>query len=193
MKTIRELCEYREEIKKSRFICLAKPVHTIDEAMAFFDEYSDPQARHNCWAYKVGNDYRFNDDGEPSGTAGRPILSAIEYAELTNVAILVLRWFGGVKLGTGGLCRAYGGSAAQCLKLAEEVEIFKMKKFSFRTSFEQAALVHRLLDGAQVNEEYDEKGIYWSLELEEKKAEQFCKSLSELSRGQITFEEIEDD
>ena len=63
--------------------------------MEFIKQKSDPAARHNCWAWKVGKDYRFNDDGEPSGTADKPIFNAIEYADVTNIAVLVIRWFGG--------------------------------------------------------------------------------------------------
>ena len=82
--------------------------------MRFFAANSDPEATHNCWAYKIGQEYRFNDDGEPGGTAGRPILQAIEGQGMDRVAVLVVRWFGGVKLGAGGLVRAYGGCAANC-------------------------------------------------------------------------------
>ena len=74
--------------------------------MRFFAANSDPEATHNCWAYKIGQEYRFNDDGEPGGTAGRPILQAIEGQGMDRVAVLVVRWFGGVKLGAGGLVRA---------------------------------------------------------------------------------------
>src|SRR5690625_7862489 len=88
--------------------------------MAFIEERSVPDARHNCWAYKIGDNYRFSDDGEPGGTAGRPILQAIEGQECDFVAVLVIRWFGGIKLGTGGLVRASGGAAAECLRTAHK-------------------------------------------------------------------------
>lgn len=75
----------------------------------FLQAVQDLQATHNCWAYKVGAQYRFSDDGEPAGTAGRPILSAIEAQHLDRVMVVVTRYFGGIKLGVGGLVRAYGG------------------------------------------------------------------------------------
>src|SRR5690625_735670 len=82
---------YEEEIKKSRFIAIARPADTVAQAMAFIEERSVPDARHNCWAYKIGDNYRFSDDGEPGGTAGRPILQAIEGQECDFVAVLVIR------------------------------------------------------------------------------------------------------
>ncbi|MFC6616804.1 IMPACT family protein [Deinococcus radiophilus] len=77
-----------------------------------------PDATHHCWAYRIGELYRFNDDGEPGGTAGAPILRAIEGQGVQHVMVIVVRYYGGVKLGTGGLVRAYGGAAAECLRTA---------------------------------------------------------------------------
>ena len=106
------------EVKHSRFIVHAAPVSTPEEALAWFTQVGDPAATHNCWAYRIGGQYRFNDDGEPAGTAGRPILAAIDGQGLDQVAAVVTRWYGGIKLGAGGLVRAYGGSVAECLRLA---------------------------------------------------------------------------
>src|SRR3546814_8445542 len=97
--TLSAPCAYHEEIKKSRFEAHAAPVASVAEAMAFFAARSDPTATHNCWAYRIGQAYRYNDDGEPGGTAGRPMLQAIDGQGLDRVAVLVVRWFGGVKLG----------------------------------------------------------------------------------------------
>ena len=106
------------DVKHSRFLAQAAPVDSPDAALAFFAEVGDPAATHNCWAYRIGSEYRFNDDGEPGGTAGRPILAAIEGQGLDRVAVVVTRWYGGIKLGAGGLVRAYGGAAAECLRTA---------------------------------------------------------------------------
>src|SRR5690606_37608671 len=76
--TLTQPCRHQEDIKKSRFLALAAPVESPGQALAFVQDASDPAATHNCWAYRIGQDYRFNDDGEPGGTAGRPILQAIE-------------------------------------------------------------------------------------------------------------------
>jgi hypothetical protein len=104
------------EVKKSRFIALAAPAASGAEALAFVKRSADAGARHNCWAYRVGADFRCSDDGEPGGTAGRPILNAIEGAGLDATVVLVTRWFGGIKLGAGGLtrgaCRVRAASVA---------------------------------------------------------------------------------
>uniref|UniRef100_A0A0D9X8X8 Impact N-terminal domain-containing protein n=1 Tax=Leersia perrieri TaxID=77586 RepID=A0A0D9X8X8_9ORYZ len=107
-------CE--REIKKSKFIAIAAPVPDERAAMSFLNEVSDPRASHNCWAYKLGEQFRYNDDGEPSSTAGKPIYSAIISSDIDMVMVVVIRYFGGIKLGTGGLVRAYGGVASECLK-----------------------------------------------------------------------------
>uniref|UniRef100_A0ACD5Y185 Uncharacterized protein n=1 Tax=Avena sativa TaxID=4498 RepID=A0ACD5Y185_AVESA len=107
-------CE--REIKRSKFIAIAASVPNERAAMSFLNEVKDPRATHNCWAYKVGEQFRYNDDGEPSSTAGKPIYSAIISSGIDMVMVVVIRYFGGIKLGTGGLVRAYGGVASECLK-----------------------------------------------------------------------------
>ena len=98
-------------------------------------------ANHNCWAWRIGAAYRFSDDGEPSGTAGKPILAAIDGQSIDNVVVIVTRWFGGVLLGSGGLVRAYGGTAAACLRAAELVEMKPSVKGRFHLAFSDLALV----------------------------------------------------
>ncbi|XP_030445368.2 uncharacterized protein LOC115667990 [Syzygium oleosum] len=116
--TIRERVALERETKKSKFIAIAGPVSDEQSAFSFLSQVRDPRATHNCWAYKVGDQFRSNDDGEPSGTAGKPIYSAIESSGIDRVMVVVIRHFGGIKLGTGGLVRAYGGVASECLKNA---------------------------------------------------------------------------
>lgn len=106
------------EIKKSEFIAYAYPVHTREQAMFHVEQLKVkyPDARHWCWAYIIGDPDNttsagFDDDGEPSGTAGRPILNVLQHKSIGNVIIVVVRYFGGIKLGAGGLTRAYAGSA----------------------------------------------------------------------------------
>ena len=89
------------EIKRSRFIANAARADCADQAAEFVDQVRDPQATHNCWAWRVGSAYRSSDDGEPGGTAGRPILSAIDGQRLDHVVVVVTRYFGGIKLGAG--------------------------------------------------------------------------------------------
>ncbi|WP_352423558.1 YigZ family protein [Proteiniphilum sp.] len=126
-KTVTEPAEGYVTEKKSKFISHIFPVKNADEVKDILEEHRKKyyDARHVCWAYMLGwerNDSRFNDDGEPSGTAGRPILGQINSAELTDVLITVVRYFGGTLLGTGGLVKAYKEAAADAIANAEIVE-----------------------------------------------------------------------
>ncbi len=125
--TVARLSEGLYKEKMSKFISFAVPVSTIDEvkeALARYQkEYYD--ARHVCWAYMLGaarTEFRANDNGEPSGTAGKPILGQINSFGLTNVLIVVVRYFGGIKLGTSGLIEAYRAAAAEAIRANEIIE-----------------------------------------------------------------------
>ena len=112
---------------RSKFIAIALPVRTVDEVKALLEEYQKKyyDARHVCYAYMLGpqrKDFRANDNGEPSGTAGKPILGQINSNELTDILIIVVRYFGGIKLGTSGLIVAYKAAASEALAAAEVVE-----------------------------------------------------------------------
>jgi len=141
MFTISRVETFSQDIKKSRFVAIAAPVGTEQAAKEFLREHSDPTANHNCWAWRMGQNYRFNDDGEPTGTAGKPILQAIDGQQVDNVVVLVIRWFGGILLGSGGLIRAYGGTAASCLRQAEKTEVFDLIGFSLDCDFSDHALL----------------------------------------------------
>lgn len=125
--TIEQMAEGQLTEKKSKFISLIFPVQNTDQIKDILDEYRKKyyDSRHVCWAYMLGqhrDEHRSNDDGEPSGTAGRPILGQINSHELTNVLILVVRYFGGTLLGTGGLIKAYKEAAEEAIKNAEIIE-----------------------------------------------------------------------
>lgn len=126
-KTIQETTKAIITEKKSKFIAYAVPIRNVDDVKVEIEkcrkEYYD--ARHVCWAYMLGADridFRSNDDGEPSGTAGKPILGQINSNELTDVLIMVVRYFGGIKLGTGGLITAYKAAAAEVIAESEIIE-----------------------------------------------------------------------
>ena len=118
------------EAKRSRVLSRAASVESPEAALAFLHEVADPQATHNCWAYRIGADYRSSDDGEPGGSAGRPILAAIEGQGVDQVMVVVTRWYGGTNLGVGGLVRAYGGAAAECLRTAPRRELVDWREAS---------------------------------------------------------------
>ena len=128
-------------IKKSRFLGSAIPVASEEEAKAAIAAHSHGDANHNCWAWRLGAGYRFSDDGEPSGTAGKPILAAIDGQSIDKVVVIVTRWFGGVLLGGGGLVRAYGGTAAMCLRSAQLEEVKPSVEGRFHVDFSDLALV----------------------------------------------------
>lgn len=179
-------CEYREEIRKSRFIALAAPVASAAEAQAFIAAHSDASASHNCWAWKVGQQYRFSDDGEPGGTAGRPILAAIESQEMDQVAVLVIRFYGGIQLGTGGLARAYGGSANKCLQNAPRIELVARGSYRCHCLFAELPLLKaRLaeLDCLLERETYDAAGAELHLALPAPRVAELQRLLADISRG----------
>ncbi len=141
MLTISRTETFAQEIRKSRFLAVAAPVANEAETKDFLVRHSDPAASHNCWAWRMGQNYRFSDDGEPSGTAGKPILQAIDGQQLDRIAVVVTRWFGGILLGSGGLMRAYGGTAATCLRQAEKNVVIPAIGFSFACDFSDHALL----------------------------------------------------
>jgi uncharacterized YigZ family protein len=155
METLASAWRHDEEIKKSRFLAQATPVDSPAAALAWFESAGDPAATHNCWAYRIGDAYRFNDDGEPGGTAGRPILQAIDGQGCDRVAVVVTRWYGGIKLGAGGLVRAYGGTAAECLRLAPRLPIVVTGLLLLRCEFSELALVSARLREMEATIEHE--------------------------------------
>jgi len=185
--TLTQLAAYQEDVRKSRFVALASKADSPDEALRFFAEHSVPAATHNCWAYRIGSEYRFNDDGEPGGTAGRPILQAIEGQQCDRVAVLVVRWFGGIKLGPGGLIRAYGGVAAQCLRLGSRIELVDEEQLVLQCTFADMALVQSRLGtfGARIQaEEFDAAGVRWQVGVPRHLADALVAAFTDLTRGQ---------
>lgn len=189
--TLLDLCEYREDIRKSRFITLAGPINSAADAMSFIERHSDLAATHNCWAWKLGGQYRSNDDGEPGGTAGRPILAAIEAQDCDQVVVLVIRWYGGIQLGTGGLARAYGGGASKCLQQAPKRLLVQRSEFTCSCSFSELALVKLRLaevDGLVLNEQFTANGVDLLIALGDAHRAPLQQQLADLSRGRILLE-----
>ena len=162
-KTIKTISEGYYTEKRSKFLAFAHPVSTVEEAMALVEQYQKKyyDARHVCWAYMIGTEretFRSNDNGEPSGTAGKPILGQINSNELTNIIILVVRYFGGVKLGTSGLIVAYRTAAAEAIAAAtiEERQVEAEYDFSFEYPLMNAVMkVVRDMDARVLSQSYD--------------------------------------
>lgn len=141
-RTIKEDGQVQEEIKKSRFICHVKRIYSEEEARDFITAIKKEhyKATHNCSAFIVGERSeikRTSDDGEPSGTAGVPMLGVLENHNLTNVCVVVTRYFGGIKLGAGGLIRAYAGSVALAVKEIGIIEIKEQAGIAIQMSYAQ--------------------------------------------------------
>lgn len=154
-------------IKKSRFIAWANKVEDRSEAMAFLQQAKAdyPDARHHCWAYQIGNPHSpknaaMSDDGEPSGTAGKPILNVLQHKDVGDVMVIVIRYFGGIKLGAGGLVRAYSNAAETVMsELAVEQSIVEIEK-TIAIDFAKEQLMRHWLSqhqGRVVNVEYTQQ------------------------------------
>lgn len=190
--TLSQAAEYSLEVNRSRFVALAMPVRDVDHAVEVLRAQRIADAHHNAWAYRIGNDYRFNDDGEVGGTAGKPILAAIDGQGLDRVAVRVARWFGGIKLGTGGLARAYGGCAGECLRSAARQPIIEQAALSFVVDFalEQAARAALATHGGQVlGHDYGADGLHLRIQLPASHEAALRSALTDLSRGRIVFAE----
>jgi len=190
MLTLDSPATFEETIKKSRFIGHAGRVSSQAESLDFYESVIDPQATHNCWAWRINFQVRSSDDGEPSGTAGRPMLNVLERRELENVMVIVTRYFGGIKLGVGGLVRAYSGTTAKCLDKAGVIELFPMAEYTIRAGFEWASSVHGLLDqfsAEKVEESYDNDGLVLRIRCRESDFGNLAAGLRDASRGQIVM------
>lgn len=185
---------FEEDIKKSRFQSIAAPVENEQAVKDFLARHLDVSTTHQCWAWKIGHNVRFNDDGEPSGTAGRPILATIEGNDLTNVIVLVNRWYGGIKLGTGGLVRAYGGCAGQCLVLAEKIELIAKQLITFKCLFNEWAIFQYELKQQQIEytESYEADGVRVIAKLQIHEIEPFKIKLQDVTRGREQLKVLDD-
>ena len=162
-KTIKDKSEGTYSELRSKFLAFAHHVTAVEEAMALVEQYQKKyyDARHVCWAYMLGAEretFRSNDNGEPSGTAGKPILGQINSNELTDIIILVVRYFGGVKLGTSGLIVAYKTAAAEAIANAEIETRTVDEEFTFNFEYplmNSVLKVARDLDARIVSQSYD--------------------------------------
>lgn len=191
--TLARAAVHVEDIRKSRFAANAAPVDTPAAALAFVSAIGDPTATHNCWAYRIGQEYRFNDDGEPGGTAGRPILQAIDGQHLDRIVVVVTRWFGGIKLGAGGLVRAYGGCAAECLRLAERQPIIERVELRLRCDFASLPVLQARLADLAVDtraSRFQADGVELDIGVPRGQVERLQELVRDLTRGRGQVEEI---
>lgn len=189
--TIAGIWTARQEIRKSRFVAVAGPVANEAAARDFVAAHADQTAGHNCWAWRLGQSYRFSDDGEPGGTAGKPILAAIDGQELDGVAVVVSRWFGGILLGSGGLVRAYGGTAAMCLREAEKVALVETVSGTIACAFGDLALVQARLGalaGVRIEDQaFTGIGATLSVTVIKAGADDVARLVTDLTSGRATL------
>ncbi len=189
--------EYIE--KKSRFLGVVIPIESEEEALEFIkskkkEHYS---ARHNCFAYIISAETagtsspvtRYSDDGEPSGTAGRPILDSLTYAGITNAVLVVTRYFGGVLLGTGGLTRAYGQAAKEAIENAGKVNIIEGRSISVTTDYNGYGRIEYLLReyGLKSDSDFTDK-VTITILCPEEKVDSLCQKITEETSAMAKIE-----
>lgn len=195
-RTVKGTAEAVYEIQKSRFLTHVSHAGSEQEARAFIQarkkEFFD--ARHNCSAYVLGAEgakQKSNDDGEPGGTAGNPMLEAIKQKGLTDVVVVVTRYFGGIKLGAGGLIRAYSHSAVLGLEAAELVEMTPFAVVHLHLDYSLLALVERYLrqQGVRTGDVVYAEHVMMPLLLRAEERDAVCAGLTDLTAGRCRFEE----
>jgi len=184
---------FKEEyiIEKSRFIAILSPLNSTEKVKDYIKSLKTeyPKATHYCYAYKINGIYHSSDDGEPSGTAGVPILKVLQASELEDAILVVIRYFGGIKLGAGGVLRAYSSSASLVIKNAQfcQKNYYSCYNCEINYSLEQLFINNiKKLKGNILNKEYDEK-IKIKFYLENKKD---LEELNNLFLGQLVFKYI---
>lgn len=189
--------ESRIEVKQSVFIGQAMPVRTAEEAEAFISSVRKkyPDARHTCYAWKIDtltHMQKISDDGEPSGTAGLPILNVIERSELTDIAVAVTRYFGGILLGKGGLVRAYTDAAVSAVDSSGKVEVRAGKAFAVRLGYDLSDKVMREIGMRGWTVEDTEYGADVKFTVVCTKADQdlMADTLTDITSGRAQIEKI---
>lgn len=196
-----EVFRVEQTIKRSRFIASVGHTPGVEEAKAFIEqiktEFED--ARHNCWAYCAGaagstDRIGASDDGEPHGTAGRPMLTAVTHSGIGEVTVVVTRYFGGILLGTGGLVKAYQSSVKMALEAVPTRVRTKTKRIKFSVEHRFVNQVLRRIDdvNGRILEKNFDMDADFDVEVPEDLAETFAKELEELTRGALLIEFVEE-
>ena len=196
-----EVFRVEQTIKRSRFIASVGHTPGVEEAKAFIEqikaEFED--ARHNCWAYCAGaagstDRIGASDDGEPHGTAGRPMLTAVTHSGIGEVTVVVTRYFGGILLGTGGLVKAYQSSVKMALEAVPTRVRTKTKRIKFSVEHRFVNQVLRKIEAVngRILEKNFDMGVDFDVEIPEDLAETFAKELEELTRGALLIEFVEE-
>lgn len=194
MESIKRPVQTESEIRHSRFIAYLHPVFSKEEAQATLEsiKQAHPDANHHCFAYIIGDSaliQKAEDDGEPAKTAGVPMLEGLKKNGLTNVLAVVVRYFGGVKLGAGGLIRAYGKSVSDAVEKAERTVRTTVLTIRISADFDAIGTIEHLLSDMEtkIERQYDEQ-VHFLFDLPEKEAKTLESTLREQTSDQATFE-----
>lgn len=195
-KTVKNPADFTLVEKKSEFIGYCAPVKTEEEAIAFVNsikkKHSD--ARHNVYAYvlREGFAQRFSDDGEPHGTAGMPVLDSIRKAGVTDVAVVVTRYFGGILLGTGGLVRAYTAAASGALKNADIAEVGDFSLLEIKANYSDYQKIMPLVSAVNARIEDSDFGtdVIMTLMIREELEQNFISNLTETTNGRVAATKV---
>ena len=192
-------CRTRKTIEKSQFITTARHISSEEEAQNFIAEmrkkYAD--ATHNCYAYvadRLGNCLRFSDDGEPSGTAGMPILDVIRNKKLYETAVVVTRYFGGIKLGAGGLVRAYSGCASENLDATQKVLYEMCSQSEYTVAYQSVDLFFRFFSekSADIIESRYENDVTFVVAVKKSQEQEINLSLIDRLNGKVTIKKLKE-
>ncbi len=185
---------FEEEIKKSLFITYLQHTPSIEAAKLFVDEIKNKHsdARHNCWAFVAGRPgdsllWGCSDDGEPSGTAGKPMLAQLSGSNVGEITAVVTRYYGGIRLGTGGLVKAYGGGVQSALKLLQTVEKKITAKLELTLEYEFVALIQSLIKQFEATETESQytHNIVLIIEIEARYVDDFTQSVINKSGAKV--------
>jgi len=201
MEMIRSVVEMKrfegEKNKGSRFIAWVIPASGMKLALGEVQRLREqfPDATHHCWAWRGDHEdlFRYSDDGEPVGSAGRPILNAMIGRRLVNIVVVVVRYYGGTKRGTGGLVRAYGGAAAAALEQSVVVETPLMAGVRVECAYDKVGGIQALLktfEGAELRSDYGVK-VALQLEVPKGQEQEFIRAARDLCSGQLEVEEVD--
>lgn len=194
--TVRKASEFTIIEKKSEFIGVCAPVTTEAEAIAFVNSIKKKHsaARHNVYAYVLrdGNTQRFSDDGEPHGTAGMPVLDSIRKAGITDAAVVVTRYFGGILLGTGGLVRAYTAAASGAVKEAGIAEVGDFALIEVKANYSDYQKIMPIISsyGARIEESEFATDVRMVLMVLDEQEEKFINELVETTNGRVIAKKV---
>ena len=180
--------------KKSRFIAHVLPVNSEEQAIRYIEKIKKHywDARHNCYAFVIGKNnevQRFSDDGEPQGTAGKPILEVLNVNHIHDALIIVTRYFGGTLLGTGGLVRAYGGAAKEGLKAAKIEQVCEGVSFRLHTDYNSIGKIKYILGQMQINPDHEEygAGVIMDITIPMEQYPHLKSQITDATSGQASF------